>query len=185
MSGRSTLIVTIGALLLEVCAGVMASAEVVPHWRAVRDGLALGLVVLSLAGELLAWAVWLRQRGVTLTRALAGVFLCLLLIAGGWLTLFLRSTDDFGLRSRRLVQSVDLSGARGEIYVYEYEGVPDGFEETVVMLRAGSLPVMRPLVATQHRVERIVQEGEVLSMNLDGSAEHPDLHCNLATRACW
>jgi hypothetical protein len=87
--------------------------------------------------------------------------------------------------SRRLVQSVDLEGVRGELYVYEYEGVPDGFEETVVMIRDGLLPVMRPLVATHYRVGSLVQEGDLLRIRPEGAAEDSDLHCNLATKACW
>jgi hypothetical protein len=185
MRGRHTLLAVAASLLLEASAAVVASAEVVPAWRSVRDGLALGLVAFSVAGGLLAWVLGVRQRELTPAWVLAGGLLGLLLVSGGWLALFLRSTDDFGLRSRRLVQSVDLSDPQGELYVYEYEGVPDGFEETVVMVREGSLPVMRPLVATRYRVGSIVQEGAVLRMRLEESDENPVLQCNLATRACW
>jgi hypothetical protein len=185
MRGRYILLAMAAAILLEVSAAVLASTEVVPVWRSVRDGLALGLVALSVTGGLLAWVLGARQRGFTPARVLAGGLLALLLVAGGWLTLSLRSTDEFGLRSRRLVQSMDLSDEQGELYVYEYEGVPDGFEETVVMMREGSLPVMRPLVATRYRVGSIVQEGAVLRMRLEESAENPVLQCDLATRACW
>jgi hypothetical protein len=142
-------------------------------------------VALSLVSGLLAWAIRVQKEGLTWGWGLAGGLLLLLLAVGGWLVLYLRATDDFGLRSRRLVQSVDLSGARGELYVYEYEGVPDGFEGTVVMLRAGRLPVMRPLAKTRHRVAGIAEEGEILRMNLRGAPERRAMRCNLTTRVCW
>jgi hypothetical protein len=143
------------------------------------------LVVLALAGGLFAWVSGVRKKGLTPGRVVAGGLLGLLFAAGGWLVFLLRSEGDFGLMSRRLVQSVELEGARGELYVYEYEGVPDGFEESVVMLRDGLLPVMRPLVATHYRVGNLVQEGELLRIEPEGAADGSDLHCNLATKACW
>jgi hypothetical protein len=184
MRGRYTPLTVAAALLFEVLAVVVASAEVVPDWRPVGDGLAFGLVVLSFAGGLLAWVMGVRQKGLTPLRAIAGGLLCLLLAAGAWLVFFLRSGDDFGLASRRLVQSVDLTNARGELYVYEYEGVPDGFEQTVVMFRKGRLPVMRPLVAIPYRIEDLVQEGESLRIKLAEAPEGTDLHCDLETKTC-
>jgi hypothetical protein len=184
MKGRDTRLAAVAALLLEVLAVGIVSAEVVPGWRPVCDGLALGLVVLSFAGGLLAWRMEVRQKGLTLLRMLAGGLLCLLLAAGAWLVFFLRSGDDFGLVSRRLVQSVDLTDAGGQLYVYEYEGVPDGFEQTVVMFREGRLPVMRPLVATPYRIADLVQEGDSLRIRLAEGSEGSDLYCNLETKAC-
>ena len=112
------------------------------------------------------------------------LLLVLSLFPVGWLALFLRSSDDWGVRSRTLVQSMTLSDARGEVYVYEYEGVPNGFEETVVMLRAGSLPVMSPLVTARQRIGRLEQDGGRLRLFIDGPPEHELLSCDLVTRDC-
>jgi hypothetical protein len=184
MRGSYTRLAVVAALLLEVLAVGVASAEVVPHWRSFGEGLALGLVVLSFAAGLLAWAMEIHQKGLTPLRAIGGGLLCLLLATGAWLVFFLRSGDDFGLVSRRLVQSVDLTDARGELYVYEYEGVPDGFEQTVVMFREGKLPVMRPLVATPYRIKDLVQQGQSLRIKPAEGSEGADLHCNLETKTC-
>ena len=184
MRGRSPLMILAAALVLEGLAAVVASAEIIPPRRAGRDALVLAWVGLALGGGLLAWLIGIRRKRLGRGGVIAGGLLVLSLFPVGWLALFLRSSDDWGVRSRTLVQSMTLSDARGEVYVYEYEGVPNGFEETVVMLRAGSLPVMSPLVTARQRIGRLEQDGGRLRLFIDGPPEHELLSCDLVTRDC-
>lgn len=174
----------LGALLLEGAAGFMATLEVTPDWLGARNILCLGAVVVSVVLGGVTCLFVLRQKELNTRRFLAGALACMLLVVGGGLVLFLGSADDFGLLSRRLVQSMNLSGPQGEIYVYEYEGVPDGFEESVVMIRTGVLPLMDPLLRTRFHIESIVQKGERLYLNLDGAEDNPALECDLTSKAC-
>lgn len=173
------------AFLLQFLAVGLALVEVVPAWRPVRDGLVFGLVVLSMILGVTTWARREQLGGPARWRRAAGGLLCLLLVGGGWLAIFLRTTDDFGLRSRRLVQAMELNNGSRELYVYEYEGVPDGFEGTVLMVRDGILPVMRHMVETRYHLAGIQQEGEFIRIDLKGAQEAPVLRCNLVTRECW
>jgi hypothetical protein len=184
MRVRFPLLVLAVALVLEAFAAGAAHAEVIPSWRAGRDVLVLWLVGISVGGGLLAWLIGLRRKVLGRGGMIAGGLLCLLLLFGGWLALFLRTSDDWGMRSRRLVQSVVLSDAEGELYVYEYEGVPDGFEGSVVMIRMGSLPVMRPLVTARYSIGRIEQGGGRLRLFSEGTDERESLNCELATQSC-
>jgi len=173
----------IGVLILEALAAALASLDVVPHHRTARDAVAFGLIALAALGGGRAWREWAGRSERAPLRVIGGALLGLLVLAGVWLVAFMRQTDDGFLRSRSLIPFTQDAGARWNVYVYEYSGIPDGFEETVVMIQEEPLPLMRRLMATRSHVKRLAQEGKSLTLEWD-APEGAVAHCNLETWAC-
>ncbi|RKH67612.1 hypothetical protein D7V93_02785 [Corallococcus llansteffanensis] len=185
MAGRSAVLALFGVLLCQVLAAGLSALDVVPSWQSTRVGLVLGLVVLSWVLALAVRVPWARQ---TWSKVLLRLMLAALLLAGGWFSTFSALTaEGFAVGGRELVRTTMLGASAGELYTYEYSGVPDGFEGSALMVRQGWLPVMRRLLTTPSRIQDVQQVGDTLRVELEpssGGASPQVVHCQISSRTC-
>ena len=83
------------------------------------------------------------------------------------ISLLLYSKDSF-VAGRSLITTLDYKKYNKMIFIYEYDGVPDGFEKSFLMVKDGWLPIMKYLVSVPVRIGNIQKKSNIVEFHLNG-----------------
>ncbi len=181
--------ILIVVVILQILSAIIGSLDVVPSFLIIK------YLVISIANfaaifilGIIAYSAIGKRNISKLKRILLVIISGLLIFLGLVINLFFFEDDSrsgfINLYGRELKKQIDYPEYNKKIYIYDWGGIPDGYESTEIKIQVGISPFAHTLAKIKTEIEQVRQNKEILEFNVH-YIQQPILKYNLRTDLVW